>query len=68
MKEGDIVSHNIYGQGIVVEYIDKKQVYVRFENQSDEDVFDYDESELTLIKSSDHKDWVNTKKQIPHKR
>lgn len=48
-KKGLDVTHKIYGKGTIVDYVNDKQIYVRFENQSDEDVVDYDDTELTLI-------------------
>ena len=50
-KVNDKVSHKIYGDGVVVEVVNQKQIYVRFEEQEDEDVVDYDDTELTLIES-----------------
>jgi hypothetical protein len=46
---GDKVKHDIYGDGVVVEVVSMKEIYVRFGDQPDEDVVDYDNSELTLV-------------------
>jgi len=48
-KIGDKVKHDIYGDGVVVEVVSMKEIYVRFGDQPDEDVVDYDNSELTLV-------------------
>lgn len=45
----DTVLHKIYGIGVVVEVVSDKEIYVRFEGQSDEDVVDYDNTELSFI-------------------
>lgn len=46
---GANVNHKVYGEGIIVDWRTNKEIYVRFEGQKLKDIFDYDDTELTLI-------------------
>lgn len=51
-KEGDRVSHKIYGNGTIVEYVDDYQIYVDFDDEFCDYILDYDADELTLIENN----------------
>lgn len=51
LKAGTRVRHKLYGEGVVMEFVNDYEVYVKYDEQgkSNKNVFDFDALELYIL-------------------